>query len=225
MLFKSLKAREDDMEGQKNSLSLDEIDIFQEIINIAFGWASANLAEVIDIYVILSVPEIELIPVDKLPEYLAEQVKGLGALNVVEQSFLGKFMGYAYLVFPSGFEKDLLVMMNQDNEDIIESNSLASLQSETLLDVGNILIGACVGKISELLNDVVTYSPPRVHLNDSSNKAISKYLFDPGITAILMKTVFSFEKRDINGFMFLITNDESIIWLKTALNAFMEQYE
>ena len=214
------------MEGQnKDSLSLNEIDILQEIINITFGWAAANLGEILNIYVILSVPEIKLLPIHTLPEYLAEQVMGLESLSVVEQSFLGRFMGYAYLVFPSGAEREMLAMMNQGDENTSESSSQSSLESETLLEIGNILIGACVGKVAELLHDVVTYSPPRVHLHKSSNKAISSHLFEPGNTAILMKTVFSFEERDVNGFMFLITNDGSLNWLKTALNAFVEQYE
>ena len=37
---------------QNNIITDDERDILQEVINIAFGKASADLAELIDIYVV-----------------------------------------------------------------------------------------------------------------------------------------------------------------------------
>ena len=45
----------------KPIFSEEEKDILQEIMNIAFGNATADLAEVIDIYVLLSVPDIKVI--------------------------------------------------------------------------------------------------------------------------------------------------------------------
>ncbi len=49
-------------------ITSEEIDILQEIMNIAFGTAAAELAEVINIFVELSVPFIRLIPADELPD-------------------------------------------------------------------------------------------------------------------------------------------------------------
>ncbi len=42
-------------------ISEEERDILQEVMNIAFGKASAELAELIDIYVVLSIPDIKLL--------------------------------------------------------------------------------------------------------------------------------------------------------------------
>jgi len=99
------------------------------------------------------------------------------------------------------------------------------LEKETLMEVGNILIGACVGKMSELLGDVVTYSPPKVVVENEPRGIIPKNLFDPEYTAIVMRTVFRFEERDVRGFLFLVTTHDSIVWLKKALAAFIEHYE
>jgi chemotaxis protein CheC len=52
-----------------------------------------------------------------------------------------------------------------------------------------------------------------------------KTLFDPSNSAIILKTVFCFNERNVNGFLFLITSHNSVIWLKKALADFMEQYE
>jgi len=103
--------------------------------------------------------------------------------------------------------------------------SADALEKETLMEIGNILIGACVGKLAELLKDSVTYSPPRVVTENTPNDAIPASLFDPSASAIVLKTVFSFEERNVNGFLFLVTSHDSILWLKKSLITFMEQFE
>ena len=99
------------------------------------------------------------------------------------------------------------------------------LESETLMEVGNILIGACVGKIAELLKDVVSYTPPIVAVETGYKEALSGSRYDPDSTAIVLKTDFCFEKRDITGFLFLVTSNDSVAWLREALKLFIEQYE
>ncbi|MDD3294587.1 MAG: chemotaxis protein CheC, partial [Geobacteraceae bacterium] len=95
----------------------------------------------------------------------------------------------------------------------------------TLMEIGNILIGACVGKITELLGDVVTYSPPKVVVENKPHDILPNKLFDPEYTAIVMKTLFRFDERNVNGFLFLVTTHESVAWIKQALAEFLERYE
>jgi len=45
-----------DYQNQETMITEEETDILQEIMNIAFGRAASDLAEYIDIFVILSVP-------------------------------------------------------------------------------------------------------------------------------------------------------------------------
>ena len=207
------------------SISEEEQDILQEIMNIAFGKAAADLAEVINIFVNLSVPKIAMMRAVELPEYLRTEVNSSKQISIVEQNFWGEFKGSAFLVFRSGAGKDLISLLGSGMEPSFESESIEVLERETLMEVGNILIGACVGKVAELLQDVVTYSPPRVIIENNPNDAIPQSLFDPSYTAIVLKTVFCFNERDVNGLLFLVTSQESIAWLKRALAAFMDLYE
>jgi chemotaxis protein CheC len=202
----------------------EEKDILQEIMNIAFGQASAELAEVIDIFVILSVPEIQILTGAQLPTYLCNELKPAVTVHIIEQSFFGKFSGQALLVFPTGAEKELLSLFDQNNELKNLGVDLDTMEMETLLEIGNILIGACIGKIAELLADLVTYEPP--HL--TSKNLILEGCESPvpsDSCAISIRTTFSFEQQQVNGYLFLITKQESIDWLKSALMAFIEAYE
>ena len=206
-------------------ISEEEKDILQEIMNIAFGKAAADLAEVINIFVVLSVPDIKIIKAVDLPNYIRTEFCEFSNISIVEQNFWGGFKGNALLVFQADAGKELIALLGDSGELTHESEFSDILENETLIEVGNILIGACVGKVAELLQDVVTYSPPRIIFEDHSSVSMPKALFDPSNSAIILKTVFSFNERNVNGFLFLITSDNSVVWLKKALADFMDQYE
>jgi chemotaxis protein CheC len=213
------------METESPLITDEERDILQEIMNIAFGKAAAELAEVINIFVVLSVPYIKLLKAADLPDYLRYEIRDFSNISIVEQNFWGKFKGSAFLIFPAGAGKGLINMLDADHEATFESGSIEVLEKETLMEIGNILIGACVGKMTELLGDVVTYSPPKVVVENEPHEILPKKLFDPEYTAIVMKTDFSFDERNVSGFLFLVTTHDSVAWIKQSLAEFLEQYE
>ena len=206
-------------------IGAEEKDVLQEIMNIAFGNAAAELAQVINIFVVLSVPYVQILRARELPEYIRSQVGDCESVSIVEQDFWGEFKGNAIMVFQSGAGRELAFMLNADDSDIFEPGATDRFESEILMEVGNILIGACVGKLAELLGDVIQYSPPKVLVENHTNDALPQNLFDPGSSAIILRTMFRFNDKDIGGFLFLITSHESIAWLKGALADFMAQYD
>jgi chemotaxis protein CheC len=202
-----------------------ETDLLQEIMNIAFGRAASDLAEFIDIFVILSVPQIKLLQAYDLPSYINSEIMDYDQdrVSVVEQSFWGKFKGNAFLVFPPGTGKRMISLFD-GRDEYFESDPSHELEKETYLEIGNILIGACIGKLAELLGDVTTYSPPRVVVEKSLH-GVYESLLDPDSMAIVLRTVFEFNEKNISGYMFVLTKQESFAWLKQALHKFLEQYD
>jgi chemotaxis protein CheC len=205
-------------------ITSDETDLMQEIMNIAFGRAAADLAEFIDIFVLLSPPDVILLQASELPAYINRELKDCDKVSVVEQSFWGKFKGNAYLFFPSGSGKKISSILGSGDE-LFLSDPANEMEKETFLEIGNILIGACIGKISELLGDFSTYSPPRVVVEKSSRDIVSASLTAPGNVAIVLRTVFEFNEKNISGYLFVVTKQESFAWLKTALHKFLDQYQ
>jgi chemotaxis protein CheC len=214
------------MNNSKIIINDEERDILQEVMNIAFGKASAELAEVIDIYVVLSIPDIKMLETADVPRYIEEEIKDLKDLSVIKQSYTGKFHGTALLLFPGGAGKKLFSLFENGSTTGSGSEDLSVvLEKETLLEVGNILIGASVSKVAELLDDVISYRPPRIVVESKPGDIVDWDLAEPEGPAILMRTVFSFDNRDISGMLFLIPSYKSFEWLKKALYAFLEQYE
>jgi chemotaxis protein CheC len=211
-------------DNTKEMITAEETDTLQEIMNIAFGRAASDLAEYIDIFVILSPPQIKVLQSFDLPSYLNNEIKDYDKVSVVEQNFWGKFKGNAFLVFPSGTGKRMISLFDSENK-FFESEPTHELEKETFLEIGNILIGACIGKIAELLGDVTTYSPPRVVVENSLRGVVYDNLSDPDNLAIVLRTVFEFNEKNVSGYMFILTKQESFAWLKTAVYKFLEQYK
>ena len=214
------------MDNSEIIISNEELDILQEVMNIAFGKASADLAEVIDIYVVLSIPDIKLLHTAEVPQYIESEIMDLENISIIKQSYTGKFHGTALLLFPGGAGKKLFSLFDNGSTTVSRSEDISVvLEKETLLEVGNILIGASVSKVAELLDDVVSYRPPRIVVESKPGDIVDWDLAEPEGPAILMRTVFSFDNRDISGLLFLIPSYKSFEWLKKSLHAFLEQYK
>jgi chemotaxis protein CheC len=207
-------------------VSDDEIQILQELMNIAFGKAAADLAEVMDMYVLLSVPGVGIMPARELPRFICSETLDHPRVSVVGQNFWGDFRGSAFLVLPSSGSKELLSLLGEQpgTADGAPYEPIDELERETLMEVGNIIIGACVGKLSELLGTVVRYTPPSATIDNPPASAIPPDLFDPGDSAVVLRTTLGFRDRDVKGFMSLVSSGGSIRWLKAALGRFMAQY-
>lgn len=204
-------------------MSIDERDTLQEMMNIAFGRAAASLAEVISIFVVLSVPCVQLLRGEELTEYL-KQVVGPGReISMVEENFWGELQGSAFLIFPSGAGNHLVPLFG-DEETLYEGGAREDVERDALLTTGSILIGACIGKLAELLGDRVSYSPAKF-VAKGPGESIPALHCDPEAIAIVLKTDFSFREESVEGFLFLVTSERSISWLKQALADFLAQYE
>jgi len=211
-------------ENNQTLLTSDECDILQEIMNIAFGRATADLADLVNIFINLSVPFVSIIDRSKLASYIGTELMDYKrGISLVEQRFWGRFRGSALLVFPANVGKELITLLASPEVESFESDPIDELEKGVLMEVANILIGACVGKIAELLGDAVTYSPPTVIVNQGKDKDFSKNGDNDG-SVIVLRTVFRFERKDVSGFLFLLTGEVTIGWLKKALQEFMEQF-
>lgn len=207
-------------------LSSKEQDTFQEIMGIGFGSAAADLAGVIDIHVQLTVSTIAVIPSADLLDYIQKNLPDAHEISFIEQNFWSKFQGTAMLTFPAGAGRALLSLMGAMNEELgFESDPMHTLEKEMLMEIGNILTGACVGKVAELLGDFVIYSPPRVLIGTIKNANVSRMASDHKNFATILQTVFHFGEQDLKGCLFLIVNHDSLDWLRQALKNFLEQYK
>jgi len=202
-----------------------EKDALQEIMNIGFGRAAADLAEIINLHVILSVPHIAVLQSDEVIRYLHSEIPDTTDMSMITQFFSGKFTGGSFLVFPHGEGRKLLSIFDTELEALGDNYDIDMLEKETLVEVGNIIIGACVGKIAEMLGDIVSYAPPRFYSQEQIHGTLADVLNHSDSFAILFKTVFSFEQYNVSGYLFLISQHSIMPWMKQAIAEFLGPYE
>jgi len=127
-------------------LDPDLRDCYQEIANVAMGRAGNLLARVLDVFVELPIPNVNLIEVSELSMALSD-VEATESTSGVCQGFIGAgISGEALLILNDSSFKDIAKLMHYEHE-LDESTEL-----ELLMDVANVLIGACLNGVSEQLD-------------------------------------------------------------------------
>lgn len=213
------------MSNSLHELTDLEKDALQEIMNIGFGRAAADLAEIINMHVILSVPYIAVLKSDDVIHFIHNEIPDTTDMSMITQFFSGRFNGGSFLVFPHGEGRKLLRIFDNDISELGENPDMEMLEKETLIEVGNIIIGACVGKIAEMLGDAVTYAPPRFFTQEQIQNTLEQILNSSDSFAILFKTVFNFEHYNVSGYLFLVSQYSIMPWMKQAIADFIGVYE
>ena len=159
------------------ALSNDQHDALQELTNIAMGQAGASLATLLDEFVDLSVPRIRMVAVVDLPQALAELVGKNNLVSAVRQSFQGYLRGEAIIIFGEPGCQALADLMGFEGE-LGESG-----ENELLLDVANVLSGACLGGMMEQIRNF-TETSGAVELGFSmpsvmARQVMAEQLLDP----------------------------------------------
>jgi chemotaxis protein CheY-P-specific phosphatase CheC/ActR/RegA family two-component response regulator len=121
-------------------------DCYQEIANVAMGRAGDLLARLLDVFVKLPIPNVNFIEVSELRMALRDVESNESTSGICQGFISAGISGEALLILNDSSFKDVASLMNyQYNED--EGTEL-----ELLMDLANVLIGACLKGISEQLD-------------------------------------------------------------------------
>ncbi|MEJ2794189.1 chemotaxis protein CheC [Iodobacter sp. LRB] len=198
-------------------LTEEQTDALQEITNIAMGRAGAQLAQILDTFIKLSVPRINIIQSSSVSSNILNMIGSKRAATAIRQSFNGSLSGEAMVVYDQHGCRNLADLMGYDG--VIDRTS----ERELLLDVGNVLVGACLNGVADLLGASLVYSAPTIM---AENVEVDKLINIKQITwnyALLVEVHFTLEIRDFTCHLLTLMPEESILRLQLAIDAFMEK--
>ncbi|VEL95885.1 response regulator receiver domain-containing protein [Alteromonas sp. 76-1] len=119
-------------------LDPDIRDCYQEITNIAMGQAGDHLARIMNVFVRLPIPNVNLIEVSELHMMLSD-IESHEQVTAVCQGFLGPgISGEAICILSDSSFEDVAKILN------VEGEVDDQLQLELLMDAASILIGTCL---------------------------------------------------------------------------------
>nr|WP_136250239.1 response regulator [Ningiella ruwaisensis] len=128
--------------------ALDETlrDCYQEVANVAMGQAGDHLARIMNVFVKLPIPNVNLIEVSELHMMLSD-VDAHESTSGVCQGFLGDgISGEALCVLSDSSFSDMAKIMQ------VKGKIDDQMQLELLMDVASILIGTCLRGLANQLD-------------------------------------------------------------------------
>lgn len=131
-------------------------DCIQEIANVAMGQAADLLARLLNVFVKLPIPRVNLLEVSELQMALAFTEQD-NTYSAVCQGFIGSgIAGEALLIFNDSSFADIAKLLQYTGE--IDR----TVELELLMEVASILVGACTNGIAQQLDTTFSQGHPVV---------------------------------------------------------------
>lgn len=190
-------------------------DALQEVANVAMGEAGAKLAELLGTFVRLSVPRIEISAATQVPDILGKLLGSDNAVTAVRQSFLSRIQGEAIVLFGEAGCAELADLMGYEG-------AFASAQRrEVLLDIANVLVGACLGGVFRQLGLELGYSAPSLL---AENTLADRVIHTESLNwrrALLVEVNFRLEQGAFSSHLVILLPEHSIDRLRESLEQMM----
>jgi chemotaxis protein CheC len=196
-------------------LSADQRDVLQEIANIGMGQAGASIAKVLDHYISLSIPKVQVLASGSIPELLAGLV-GEGRVSAVRQAFHSQARGEAIVIFGEQRCNDLADLLGY--EQPLDHAS----EVELLLDVSNLLVGGCLSGIAEQLKADIGFSAPSLLAEHVTVRTLVRSRRVAWEQAIAVEINFSLKQRSFSCHLVIFIPDEELGAFTRALDHYLE---
>jgi chemotaxis protein CheC len=197
-------------------VQLNEVqrDALVELLNIGFGRAGASLSKLTKQRVILEVPQVGVHPLAELEAHLSTVIHDQVAS--VHQAFFGPVGGDALLILDPVAAAALKELLT--NEPALPLALDASAR-EVLIEVGNILLNACLGTFGNLLNVPVTFAVPDIDIA-TLQSLVHRLIGQPdGASryALVVTAGFRLREAEVTGYVVMVLTVQSLARLLVAV--------
>jgi chemotaxis protein CheC len=194
----------------------DQLDALKEFMNISIGAAAANIAELLDAFATMHIPQISICNSNELIPRIQSEVDSTSKYYVTKQLFTGKFGGECMFVMNDNSAKNLgnhLYDVEIASQDDI---------NDAVIELTNILSSTIISRLTQELDTQVQFFVPSsqyvsakdiVHIDDISHYS----------KIIIISTVLEFKDQNIDGNIYILTKDEAIESLKSLIDKKLEE--
>lgn len=182
------------------SAKLKKEDVLKELFNIGVGQAASTLSEIIDKKIVLRVPDVKVLDLQdgkKELDLFLQQVAA-GAVMVSSISFDQQLEGKISLIFPAEKMHRFIDLCLHEEHDVDETIDFTDIDFDTIKEIGNILMNAIMGELSNNIHIPVEYTLPEVGiLSDARADAFVNE--EMSYLVVLMYISFNIEGTEIEG--------------------------
>ena len=190
-----------------------------ELINIGYGRAAAALSELTGRRIVLEVPKVAVFPIQHVSTALAEVLDG--EVASVHQVFSGPVSGNALLLL----DHQAAMLLNSLLLDQPATSRLDATAREALVEVGNIVLNACLGVFGNLLQVQVTFAVPRLHLDSVGSVLGSISVHEEELQyALMVHTRFRLKDSGVSGYLVIVLGIASFSRLLSELEKWEKRH-
>ncbi len=191
-------------------------DCIQEIANVAMGQAADLLARLLDVFVKLPIPNVNILEVSELKMALSHTAQD-STYSAVCQGFIGSgIAGEALLIFSDSSYADMAKLLK------FEGELTDTVQLELIMDIASILVGACTGGIAQQLDISFSQGHPMVLGQHVKVGDLIKTNETRWKQTLAIEITYEIENYDITCDLLLLFTEDSIDNLNKRLSYLMD---
>lgn len=201
------------------NLTKVQTEALEELINMAFSRAAAALSELVANRIMIEAPRVAVYPISELAGALAKTMPQ--DIVSVHQLFTGAVSGDAFFIFDEAMAANLAALLTADTGlGSAQTTTVDAAAGEVLVEVGNILINACLGVLGNLLNVQVTFSVPKLKMDNLKGLLASIHVGPSELQyALVASTSFRIKESSLSGFLVIALGVTSLDQLLAATAA------
>lgn len=186
-------------------LTAKQRDTLTELINIAYARAAGALSDLTGHRITLAVPDVTIRRIDDVTPALQEVIDG--EITCVNQFFGGAIAGNAILLF----DKDSAQMLMRLLTDDPEAEILDEASRDVMIEVGNIVLNACLGAFGNLMHVNLKFTVPHLQVDEIGNVLRSIRIQDEKFKhAMLIRTRIDLRASDVSSFLVILLGVTSL---------------
>ncbi|MEO9946644.1 MAG: response regulator [Paraglaciecola sp.] len=183
----------------------DKLDAYREMANVAMGQAGESLAKLLGEFIDLPIPNVNLITNTELHMAIAD-IQTNESVSAVSQGFISAGInGEALVIFNDSNFGNMVKLLKYTDGD-----SDASYELEALMDVSNILIGACLRALSAQLHSVFSHNHPIILGRHCDLDEVLQTTSHREEDMLAIEIAYSIKSQDINFDLLLLFPKKSI---------------
>ena len=188
------------------SLNAAQLDALREVANIGAGHAATALSQMTDQQIMISVPELNIVPLDQVPNQISAPEEPVAA---VLMSMEGDLTGLTLLVFPHPIALRVAGLMMRRSV-----TKLGAIEESAIKEAGNILSAAYLNALADFMKMTLLPSPPSLAIDMSDAVLTSTYVASSnGSTHVVcVESEFHLREADekLRGFFLLLPDPPSL---------------
>lgn len=195
------------------SLTEFQEDALKEVGNIGIGNATTSLSQMVNKRVWISLPDLKLIPLMKVPILVKNEAPVIGIIL----ELTGDAKGFLLLLLSKNSAKFLAKLVLGT---VNEAETFDEMEQSVLKELGNIMSGTYTTALSNFLGVAIGLSPPS-HIYDMADAIINQIvcMMSRDVEDVLfINTEFTINTEKIEGKILIFTDSASLSKILDAIN-------